>query len=362
MSRLRVLLVGEDSPGNGGWCYAAALRRRGHEVVHLSDWLGLGQYRSGLAWRAYRRATRRVWEPHRREHLRRVFAAADRLRPDLLVALGGLHFGPADVRRFQAAGAWMVNLNHDDFFSQYRLNHSAVQRAAIPVYDYVLTTREVNVGEIHPLNPRVEFFPFAYDPAVHRPVPIPPAEANRWKVDVSFVGTYAPHRAAVLERLVQAAPARYAVYGASWEKLGRRSPLRPHMRFGNIFNDDLAKAIGGAEVSLGFLRRENRDDYTQRTFEIPACGGLMLMERTARQQALYRDGEEAVFFDPDDPADLAAKVRELLADPARRGRIRAAGAAAVTRLKATYDDRIDRLLALYWAARPPAPMEYPCPT
>ena len=131
--------------------------------------------------------------------------------------------------------------------------------------------------------------------------------------------------------------------------LGWQSPLRQYVHFGGIYTDDLAKSLGGSQIALGFLRRENRDDYTQRTFEIPACGGLMLMERTARQEALFRDGEEAVFFDPDDPTDLFTKVRELLADPARRARIRAAGAAAVHRLKATYDDRIDRLLDLYAA-------------
>ena len=193
-----------------------------------------------------------------------------------------------------------MNINHDDFQSRYRLNKSRVQANAIPEYDQILTTRVVNVDEIRPLNPRVEFFPFAYEPTVHRPVPIPPDEAGRWDADVVFVGTYAPHRAGVLERLVTAVPARYAIYGGSWNKLSTRSPLRPHLRSGNIFKDDLAKAIGGAKISLGFLRRENRDDYTQRTFEIPACGGLMLMERTERQSAFFREGIEAEFFDPDE--------------------------------------------------------------
>lgn len=351
MSRLRVLIVGENSPGNGGWCYAASLRRRGHEVEHLSDWCGLDMYRRGLTWRLYRRLTRALWEPHRRRHMAMVMAVAERLCPQVVIFLGGLHVSTADIGWLKSCGAWVVNLNHDDFFSQYRLNHSRIQRAAIPAYDQVLTTREVNVQEIRPLNPHVEFFPFAYDPMVHRPVPVPPAETNRWCVDVSFVGTFAPHRAQVLERLVQAVPARYAVYGAGWENLSRTSSLRPFMRFGNIFTDDLAKAVGGAAVSIGFLRRENRDDYTQRTFEIPACGGLMLMERTPRQEAMYLDGEEAVFFDPDDLADLAVKLRGLLAEPVRRDRIRKAGMAAVARLKATYDDRVDRLLELY-AARP----------
>jgi spore maturation protein CgeB len=215
------------------------------------------------------------------------------------------------------------------------------------VYDRLLVTREVNVAEVAPLNPRVEFFPFAYEPSIHRPISIPPGEAERWGVDVVFVGTYAPHRAAMLEWLVAAVPARYAVHGNSWEKLGSRSPLRPFVTFADVKLDDQAKALGGAKIALGFLRKENRDEYTQRTFEIPACGGLMLAERTAAHLALFREGEEAEFFDPDDPAELIAKVQDLLADPVRRERVRAGGMAALTRCDHTYDDRVRRLLAAY---------------
>jgi spore maturation protein CgeB len=241
----------------------------------------------------------------------------------------------------------VANISHDDFFSQYRLNTSRVQWAAIPAYDQILTTREVNVDEIRPLNPRVEFFPFAYDPSIHRPVPIPPDETDKWIVDVTFVGTYASQRASLLERLVTAVPARYAVYGGSWHKLRRSSPLRRYVRFNPVLLDDQAKALGGAKVALGFLRKENRDDYTQRTFEIPACGGLLLAERTERHSALYREGVEAEFFDPDRPDELIDKVSVLLADESRRERIRQAGVAAVSRLPHTYDHRIARVLELY---------------
>jgi hypothetical protein len=250
--------------------------------------------------------------------------------------------------RIKESGAWTVNLNHDDFLSKYRLNKSTVQWRSVPAYDQILTTREINVSEITPHNPQVEFFPFAYEPSVHRPLPIPPDESDKWNVDVTFVGTYARHRASVLERLVTEIPANYAFYGGGWKNLARHSPLRPYVRSGSIYKDDLCKAIGGAKISLGFLRRENRDDYTQRTFEIPACGGVMLMERTRRQTSFFREGIEAEFFDPDDPRELFEKVRLLLADSDRRERLRSAGLNAVGRMAHTYDDRVRRILELFY--------------
>jgi len=151
----------------------------------------------------------------------------------------------------------------------------------------------------------------------------------------------------MMEALVQAVPARYAVYGPCWHKLSRRSPLRPYVQSQNIFLDDYAKAIGGAKVALGFLCKENRDDYTQRTFEIPACGGLLLAERTARHQAFYVEGEEAEFFDATSPDELINKVRQLLSDDARRERIRQAGMAILRRQSQTYEHRMKWLIDLY---------------
>src|SRR5262249_28507308 len=149
-------------------------------------------------------------------------------------------------------------------------------------YDFVFTTREINVHEVRPLNHKVEFFPFAYFPRIHRPVQIEPSEREHWSNDVVFVGTWEADRCELLEALVRAVPGRYAIWGSQWEKVQRNSPLASLIRRKEIVMDDMAKAIGGSKISLGFLRKESRDDFTQRTFEIPACNGVLLAERTPR--------------------------------------------------------------------------------
>ena len=55
----------------------------------------------------------------------------------------------------------------------------------------------------------------------------------------------------------------------------------------------MARALGGSKLSLGFLRKKNRDLYTVRTFEIPACNGVLLAERTRAHEAIYKGGVEA---------------------------------------------------------------------
>jgi spore maturation protein CgeB len=346
---LRVIIYGDESVGSGGWFYARALRAYGAKVAQMSDWEGLERYRHSFFGRAFRRLTGEVIGSDRQRHAQHLVEECRQLRPHLVLVLKGLHIAKVEVEEMKRAGAWVVNLNHDDFFSKYRLNWSRTQRDAIPAYHQVLTTRTINVEEVRPLNSHVEFFPFAYDPEFHRVVGIPEEERKVWDVDVSFVGTYAPHRAMMLEGLVRQLPARYAIYGANWHKLSPWSPLRPFVRGRCVVLEDFAKAIGGAKVALGFLRRENRDDYTQRSFEIPACGGCLLAERTSRHQQMYLEGEEAEFFDANSGDELVAKTKRLLAEDSYRERIVAGGLSAVARGMNTYADRMKLLLKMFRA-------------
>jgi len=114
-----------------------------------------------------------------------------------------------------------------------------------------------------------------------------------------------------------------------------------------VHYDDLCRAIGSAKIALGFLRKENRDEYTQRTFEIPACGGLLLAERTEEHSRLLEEGVEAEFFDINKHDELCQKVSSLLNDPARREEIRRRGTQAIVRGQHTYVDRLHRLFQVY---------------
>jgi spore maturation protein CgeB len=348
-----VVLYGNSTTGLGGWCYAESFSAAGWRVVVVDDSVGLEAYSRGYHLRVYRKVFNHVRPRDRAAHIAELHGAVRTHRPQIVVVLRGTHVGPSDVRKMRAAGAWVVNINHDDYFSQTRSNRSALLTAALPDYDYLFSPRAVNCHELSRINPRVAFFPFSFHPPIHRPVPIPEPETGIWKTDVSFVGTYAPHRASLLERLVQTHKGNYAIFGADWHKLSRRSPLRPYVRMYPVMMDDLAKALGGASVSLGFLRKENRDEYTQRTFEIPACGGVLLAERTLAHQTFFREGVEAEFFDVDRPDELAEQVRRLVGDATHRESVRVAGMKAVCRLGFTYQDRVAQLLTLFEASARP---------
>jgi spore maturation protein CgeB len=82
-------------------------------------------------------------------------------------------------------------------------------------------------------------------------------------------------------------------------------------------------AIAGAKIGLVLLNGQNADLHTTRSAEIPAVGTAMCAPRTPHHQQLYKEGEEAIFFDGAD--DCAEACKRLLADDGRRPAIADAG-------------------------------------
>ena len=80
-----------------------------------------------------------------------------------------------------------------------------------------------------------------------------------------------------------------------------------------------------------------------RTFEVPACGGLMLTEHAPHLDRYFDIGEEVCVFRG--ARDAAKRIRELLADEPRRAAIAAAG-----RRRALAEHTWEHRLAEVWRA------------
>ena len=97
----------------------------------------------------------------------------------------------------------------------------------------------------------------------------------------------------------------------------RLSPIR------EVFNTDYRKVLAGSKICLCFFSGRNRDQYTRRVFEIPACGGFLMCQRTDVMRELYEEEIEAELFSSSE--ELIRKCRFYLEDDHLRGRIAAAG-------------------------------------
>jgi len=342
---MRILVHGECGDyGSGAWCYYETLKEMGHETRFIHPQEGLERYARFWPYRIARKVINRMPAAALAAHARSLRDRVSSFKPQLIIVLKGLWLSSEVILELKASGAFVVLINHDDFFSRFRSNRSLIQMGAIPHYDWVFPTKEVNVYELGTLTERLEFFPFAYYPRIHHPPQFDKDVAREWQAEAVFVGNCYPERLRQLEYLVRRTKLDLKVYGPNWSSISRRSPLRPYVQGRALGPEEMAKAIFYSKMAFGFLCKENRDDYTQRTFEIPACGGVLLAERTARHLTFYREGEEAEFFDPADYEELVGKVGQLLADEERSSTIRRFGGEAVRRGGHTYEHRLKRVL------------------
>ena len=256
---------------------------------------------------------------------------------DLVFVDSGELLGPAPIVALKRAGGIVVNYNQDNpYVTRDGLKWRQFLRA-LPFYDLVVTPRASSVEPAKRAGARrVIAVNFAADEAVHRPIELTEEDRARYGAKVAFVGTWMPERGPFLLRLIErGVPLR--IYGDRWKNAPEYERLRPHIASGDLAGDEYVKAIAGAAIAIGLLSKGNQDLHTTRSLEIPAIGTLFCAERTSDHLAMYKEGEEAVFFDSaDECADLCLA---LLTQPDRIAKIAAAGAKRV-RQNGDFNERL----------------------
>lgn len=245
---------------------------------------------------------------------------------DLIWVDKGLTISKSFLARSKAvSGALAVSFSEDDM----ALAHSNSPRwiAALPDYDLVVTTKVVNIEnkDLEGLGARrVLYVNQSYDPAQHFPVSMSPQEKKAFGADLSFVGSYEEQRAQSVLSMARAG-LMVRIWGNGWTGKVLHPNLVIEGRAPINTDTELAysKVLTASKINLGFLRKLSRDQHTSRSLEIPACGSMLLAERTPVHQALFREGVEAEFFDSDE--ELVAKARYYLDHEDKRMKIARAG-------------------------------------
>jgi hypothetical protein len=260
-----------------------------------------------------------------------VIGAAKETKADVVWIDKGLFLREETVRHLHRWARVVVHCLHDDF--RYRLYQRTPFERAVPEYDLHLVTRPANVDELTAFGARhVEKFLFSFEPSVHRPVAVTPA-FGKDEPDVVFIGHYEPGREISIGAAA-AAGVSVGIWGPMWRGRGERSVRRLAgkngvVRGAGLWGDDYAGAFSGARIGLGLLSGWMRDQHTCRSMEIPACGGVLVAERTREHLELFEEGCEAVFFGS--TSELTEAVARLAESETLRKTIATAGRERVVR-------------------------------
>jgi len=216
----------------------------------------------------------------------------------------------------------IINLVTDDPTGKYK-NAFRLCLQTAKYYDVHFVQRAVNISELKKYGAnRVEICYRSYDPLLHRPLKLEDADRSIYKAAVGFIGTHESQREEFIVYLIKN-NIPVSITGNDWQNATAWDMIQPFYKGPSVYGEAYIKTINGFDIALHFLRHTNRDEQDSRTFEIPACGTFMLAEKSLVHQDLFKDGEEAVFFESKE--ELLEKVQYYLAHNEERKAIAKAG-------------------------------------
>ncbi len=347
----KLLFVGPNAVGANGTSWRNALAQLGYEIRTIDSERSV-PYPTALAACIANKLRGRPPDAVVRRFNDSIIAAAREFRPDMSmyvkaswVSAGTL----AETAKYGPNLAWM----NDDMFNpanQTRFFAEAVRR-----FDCVFTTKSYNVREFQRAGaPLALYVPNSYDPEVHFPVRPAGHELPKFTGDVAFIGTFRPGRADYLARLADRREFQFNIWGGGWHKARRADFWHRRRRWRNLLRSirgpelwaaEMGKAIHANRVVLNLLHRGNRDLQTCRSFEIPACRGLMLADRTEEHRMYFEEDKEAVYFASFE--EMVDKARFYVAHDSARDRIAAAAYERSINSGYRYVDRAQRAMRTF---------------
>ena len=326
---MKILYLGDTSHSSTSRHRADALTRLGHEVILADPYAALatqlrGKFRGALHYRTGYRLLQgavRAWV----DALQRQHAGW----PQVVWVNGGELIGSLAAHKLRQFAAPLVRYNNDDPTGGRDGRRFDSLLAALNAYDLCVVLREPNVDEFLAQGARAVYRVWmSYDEVQHCPFNSIEDIPAAYKSEVAFIGTWMPKERRdefMLSLIRQGVP--LSIWGGLWQKSPNWLQIKHCWRGQSVFGRDYVAAIQGAKVALGLLSKENRDLHTRRSAEIPYAGGLLFAQRTSEHLQMYKEGEEAVFWNGAE--ECAAVCHSLLADAALREHIRKQGMARV---------------------------------
>jgi spore maturation protein CgeB len=316
---VKILYAAQLSPNDSAQYRAWALERLGHTVVTLNcfDY----QPGSALLRKVVHRAQMGPWVARLN---RDILQAAERERPEVFWADKLLGLWPETLDRLRGMGVKSVSYMIDNAFGPRRDPGWRLYMKDIPHFDLHVVQRDKNIADYMERGARdVIKIQTAYEPTIHFPAPDGFSDEDRDR-GVSFVGTSYDDRPEFLTRLWRERGFPVVISGDRMWKVRLEPEAAKALYTGTeLYGKDYREAMWRSKINLSFITHSNQDEFVHKSFEIAACGGFLLAERSEGHMTRFIEDEEAVFFKGFE--ECAEKIRRYLPDVEARERIARAG-------------------------------------
>lgn len=211
----------------------------------------------------------------------------------------------------------IIFFSEDDMSRNH--NNSIYFLNAIKNYDCVFVSNQKHLAEtMLRLGAKKSYFQYkSFDETLCEKITLNKSEFDKYKSDVTFVGTFEKQRAQIMFRLAKKG-IKIVVWGNGWSSW-KNKHTNLIVKDMPIYGNEWVKVINASKINLNFLRKINNDLHTSRSVDIPACAAFMLAERTTEHMDLFIEGKEAEFFG--DEKELETKIMFYLKNDKKRNDI-----------------------------------------
>ena len=335
---MRVLYLGDIAPGHTCLMRMRALERLGHRVLGVD---------TVDPWRQATWIQRQVQKRRHQGSVvnlinASVLEAAREFKPDLVWADKQEFLCIETIQALRKMGLRLVHFTPDPYFT-LSWKRTPLMDKVMGAFDVLIYCKSYERKTYEALDKPTVYMPLGYCDETHRPLASTDAQ---WQCDLGFLGGWEPRREQFMVPLAEAAK-DLKIWGGYWDflvdgrwtlrrriimkqlaggdpyRIHRHRPLADCWQGNEVYGEDYARALSGSKIGLGFLRKVCPDQHTTRTFEIPACGSLLLADRTDEHREFFEEGKVADYFDSAE--ELFDKASYYVANESVRAKIAAAG-------------------------------------
>lgn len=210
---------------------------------------------------------------------------------------------------------------------------------SISLYDYCITTKTYEIDLYKKYGAKkVLYCTQGYDERIHKPL----HKFEDKQYEVCFIGHYEKNRGEILQQLIDS-NIQVILAGIKWKAFVYRNKNKGNLiYFGeNLAGIDYVETISNSYISLGLISNWVPEKHTTRTFEIPACGTLLITPRNEEIYGFFKENE-VVYFEQE--TEIADMIKRLLNDKKTLNKIIDNGTRKVESGNYSYQRQIETLL------------------
>lgn len=230
-------------------------------------------------------------------------------RYDLIFTLNGEFFGKKILLLLKKRGIRLIFLCLDNpYFNEDKLKW-LIAKKSMHIYDKVIFQQPTRIKYAKKNKLNFSLISPIYNKDITRNIKLN-FENRRYKRDVLIIGTWFPERGKLAKDLIKSG-INIEIFGQRWEKDKNYKFIKKYIKHNKpILGHKYFKTIYDSKLTICQPNKENDDDITNKSIEIPAYGSLLLAKKTKSHDEIFKNYVNAVLFN--NSKDLIKKIKKLI--------------------------------------------------